>query len=141
MQRVNYDEIAPLFDEPSRDRVVDPYLLAFVESHPELAPSTMPILDVECGKGKRLTANRSRFPDMTMVGVDRFTVMFTIAQQRGPSIAWVNSDESVLPLHAESFHHACNQFSYPHIQAKEQMVDEASRGRRVAGREGTSKQI
>jgi len=134
MQRVNYNEIAPLYDEPSRDHAVDPSLLAFVESHPELAPSTMRILDVGCGTGKQLTANRSRFPDMTMVGVDRFTGMLTIAQQRGPSIAWVNGDGAALPLHAGSVHYVCNQFSYPHIQAKEHMVYDVWRVLQAGGR-------
>ena len=130
MQRVNYNEIAPLYDKPLHDHTIDPYLLTFVESHPELVPSAMGILDVGCGTDKQLTANRSRFPDMTMVGVDRFTGMLHVAQQRGPSIAWVNGDGAVLPLHADSFYYACNQFSYPHIQAKEHMVDQRGHSRR-----------
>ena len=49
MQRVNYNAIAPLYDEPLRDHAVDPHLLAFFDSHPELAPSEARILDIGCG--------------------------------------------------------------------------------------------
>ncbi len=134
MQRVNYTEIALLYHEPLRDHAVDPYLLAFFDSHPELAPAEARILDVGCGTGKQLTANRERFPDMAMVGVDVFVGMLRVAKQRGPCIAWVNGDGAVLPLPSDSFDYACNQFSYPHIQAKEHMVYEVWRVLKPGGR-------
>ena len=130
MQRVNYNQIALLYDEPLRDHAVDPHLLAFFDAHPELAPSEARTLDIGCGTGKQLTANRERFPDMAMVGVDRFAGMLRMAKQRAPQIAWVNGDGAVLPLHPDRFDYACNQFSYPHIQAKEHMVDQRGHSRR-----------
>ena len=127
MQRVNYNEIAHLYDEPLRDHAVDPHLLAFFDGHPELAPSEACILDIGCGTGKQLTANRGRFPDMAMVGVDRFAGMLSIAKQRAPQIAWINGDGAVLPLHSNSVDYACNQFSYHHMPVKEAMVHEVWR--------------
>ncbi len=124
MQRVNYNEIALLYDEPLRDHTVDPHLLAFFDSHPDLAPSEARILDIGCGTGKQLAANRERFPDMAMVGVDRFAAMLRLARQRGPQIAWVNGDGAVLPLHPERFDYACNQFSYHHMPVKQALVHE-----------------
>lgn len=134
MQRVNYNEIAPLYDEPLRDHAVDPHLLAFFDSHPELTPSEARILDIGCGTGKQLAANRARFPDMALVGVDVFAGMLRVAKQRSSDIAWVNGDGALLPLHADSVDYACNQFSYHHIQAKEHMVYEVWRVLKPGGR-------
>src|SRR5438132_544591 len=79
MQRVNYNEIALLYDEPLRDHAVDPHLLTFFDAHPELAPAEARILDIGCGTGKQLTATRGRFPDMAMVGVERFVAVMRAA--------------------------------------------------------------
>jgi ubiquinone/menaquinone biosynthesis C-methylase UbiE len=127
MQRVNYNEIALLYDEPLRDYPVDPHLLAFFDAHPELAPAEARILDIGCGTGKQLTANRGRFPDIALVGVDMSPGMLRIAQQRGPRVAWVNGDGAALPLHAASIHYVCNQFSYHHVPGKEALVHEVWR--------------
>lgn len=40
MHRVNYDQIAHLYDEPVRDHDVDPTLLAFLAERPDLSPAT-----------------------------------------------------------------------------------------------------
>lgn len=57
MQRVNYDKIAHLYDEPLRDYGVDGNLLAFVTERPDIDPSSLAVLDVGCGTGKQQTAN------------------------------------------------------------------------------------
>jgi hypothetical protein len=36
MARVDYDQIAHLYDEPLREHAVDPRLLAFLEERPDL---------------------------------------------------------------------------------------------------------
>lgn len=127
MQRVNYNVIAPLYDEPLRDHAVDPHLLAFFDAHPELAPSEACILDIGCGTGKQLTANRGRFPAIALVGVDISTGMLRIAKQCDPRMAWVNGDGAALPLHSTSVHYVCNQFSYHHMPVKEALVHEVWR--------------
>jgi SAM-dependent methyltransferase len=82
MHRVDYDRVAPLYDEPSRDHVADPNLISFLETrHPTAA---IRVLDVGCGTGKQLAANRRALPDVAMVGVDRFQGMLRIARSPMP---------------------------------------------------------
>jgi hypothetical protein len=78
MPRVNYNEIAFLYDEPLRDHGVDPHLLAFFDTHPEVVSAEARILDIGCGTGKQLTANRERFPDMAMVPSSHCTPILSI---------------------------------------------------------------
>ncbi|NJN54677.1 MAG: noncanonical pyrimidine nucleotidase, YjjG family [Anaerolineae bacterium] len=51
-QRLNYDAIAHLYDEPLRDHVVDEHLIQFGKAHCSAVPGH--ILDMGCGTGKRL---------------------------------------------------------------------------------------
>lgn len=59
-QRVNYDAIADLYDGPIRDHTVDENLARFLAARPSLSP--VRILDMGCGTGKQLAANRPHFP-------------------------------------------------------------------------------
>lgn len=132
--RVNYDQIAHLYDEPWRDHPVDPYLLAFVDEHPSLLSDHMAILDVGCGTGKQQTANKTQFPKAFVVGLDRFGGMLQMARQRGRTIAWVQGNGMSLPFPSQRFHYITNQFSYPHIPDKAQFVAEIYRVLRKRGR-------
>lgn len=126
-QRVNYDKIAHLYDEPSRNHILDAYLLKHVEHHPEIERSDMRILDIGCGIGKQLHVNREQFPGATMIGLDLYSGMLREAQNRNESICWLQGDGAYLPLKDGSIHYAINQFSYPHIQEKERLFHEAYR--------------
>jgi ubiquinone/menaquinone biosynthesis C-methylase UbiE len=134
VQRVNYDLIAPLYDEPGRDHEVDPNLLDFLNQRPHLSPDSLRILDVGCGTGKQLAANRSRFPEMDMLGVDLFAGMLRIAKKRSPRVAWVQGDAACLPLPAACYDYITNQFSYTHIQRKEAFLHEIYRVLKPGGR-------
>ena len=65
--RVNYDTIAHLYDtQPYRAKTVDPELVAFLE---QCGPAeTLSILDVGCGTGNQLVANRAMLPHARLVG-------------------------------------------------------------------------
>ena len=134
MPRLNYDVIAERYDEPGRDHAVDPHLLAFLEARRDTSPSTVRILDVGCGTGKQLAANRGSFREMTLVGVDRFQGMLRIARRRCKDVAWVQGDGACLPLASRTFDYVTNQFSYPHIQHPEAFIGEVFRTLKQGGR-------
>jgi ubiquinone/menaquinone biosynthesis C-methylase UbiE len=134
MQRVNYDLIAPLYDEPGRDHDVDPNLLDFLEQRPQYSLASRWVLDVGCGTGKQLAANQARFPTMKLLGVDLFAGMLRIAQQRAPQVAWAQGDAAKLPLPEDCIDYATNQYSYTHIQRKDDFMHEIYRVLKPGGR-------
>jgi ubiquinone/menaquinone biosynthesis C-methylase UbiE len=127
MQRVNYDKIAHLYDEPGRDHILDPGLAAYLAQHPWLDKPEIRVLDVGCGTGKQLNANWERFPEMKMVGLDLFSGMLREARKRNRAVCFVQGDGAYLPFRNNSIHFAVNQFSYPHIQKKLRMIEEVHR--------------
>jgi SAM-dependent methyltransferase len=132
--RVDYDRIAHLYDEPIRDYEVDRELLAWLPLQPGRDLGTVRILDIGCGTGKQLAANRERFPGMVMVGVDRFERMLRIALGRTPGVFWVQADGVALPLPDRSFDYATSLFSYQHIRRTPQLLGEVYRVLRPGGR-------
>lgn len=65
-RQVNYDAIAHLYDtQPYRDKQPDPALRDLRQSSPPKA-----ILDMCCGTGNQLIANRPHLPGALMVGLD-----------------------------------------------------------------------
>lgn len=118
MPRVDYDKIAHLYDEPCRDHAVDPNLKAYLADHPAIDRESLKVLDVGCGTGKQLTADREVLPDAILVGLDRFRGMLGVARDRCSSVRWINGDGACLPFASRSFHYVTNQFSYQHVQDK-----------------------
>jgi ubiquinone/menaquinone biosynthesis C-methylase UbiE len=94
----------------------------------------MRILDVGCGTGKQQTANYGRFPEMTIVGLDRFGGMLQQARRRGPAVHWLQGDAPALPFADNSFDFASNQFSYHHIHDQPRFLQEVYRVLRTGGR-------
>ena len=67
--RVNYDEIAHLYDtQPDRSRATDPEFLAFVGQRDA---AVLAVLDIGCGTGNQLIADRNAAPDAGYFGLDR----------------------------------------------------------------------
>jgi SAM-dependent methyltransferase len=133
-QRVNYDAIAHLYDEPLRDYDADPNLILFGEEHPHLEPADLLVLDLGCGTGKQLAADRKRFPHTSLVGLDLFKGMLRQAQQRCRTVAWVQGDGAATPFRSDCFHYVTNQFSYHHVRCKEKLIAEIHRLLRAGGR-------
>ncbi len=131
--RADYDAVAPLYDsQPGRARAVDPEFLAFVAQRTAAgAPSA---LDIGCGTGNQLVANRTTAPSARLVGVDRSSGMLRQARPKAPDIAWVRADAALLPFPALSFDFVSCQFAFHHFRAKAGMLREAFRVLRSGGR-------
>ena len=80
ISRVDYDAIAHLYDgQPYRGKTVDPELVTFMTQR--ASSDNLSLLDIACGTGSQLVANRSIVPDARMVGLDRSLGML---RQAGP---------------------------------------------------------
>jgi len=97
---IDYDAIAHLYDsQPYRAKTVDPELMMFMAQR--AGPHPPSILDLACGTGNQLVANRSIAPDARLVGLDRSLGMLRQAQPKVRDIAWVQADGSMLPFRSE----------------------------------------
>ena len=79
MRRVDYDEIARAYDEPSRDHDVDAGLTAFLEERPSITASEVSVLDVGCGTGSSCSPIVSRCRTRTRENLGEF---LTYASER-----------------------------------------------------------
>ena len=133
-QRVNYDQIAHLYDEPGRDHPADPNLRQFLAERPDLQLSTLRVLDMGCGTGKQLAADHAEWPDALLVGMDLFGGMLIRAQQRGPGVIWTQGNSARTPFKTGSLDYITNQFSYQHVLDKPGMIAETYRLLKPGGR-------
>jgi SAM-dependent methyltransferase len=134
VHRVDYDRIAHLYDEPYRDHVVDPNLLDFLGAADDETAAALRVLDVGCGTGRQLAANRQRMRDIVLIGVDRFQAMLGIARARCPEAHWLQGDGAALPLASRTCHYATSQFAYPHVRNTPGLIAELFRVLRPGGR-------
>ena len=130
-QRVNYDLIAHLYDEPGRSYKADSNLVDFLEDH---LISRARILDLGCGTGKQLAANHDEFPELQMVGLDLFHGMLLQASKRCRPINWIQGNGTDLPFRNNIFNYITNQFSYHHVYQKDRLIAEIYRTLKPGGR-------
>lgn len=133
-QRVNYDRIAHIYDEPARDHAPDPGLSEYLLEHPQPRRSDHRILNMGCGTGKRFTANRKIYPNLAMTGMDIFHGMLKQARKRCNIVHWVQGDSSATPFCESAFDYATNQFSYSHVLDKNRLFGEVFRILKRGGR-------
>jgi len=130
-QRVDYDLIANLYDEPDRNYVADPQLIEFL-AQKDIQNSH--ILDMGCGTGKQLVADYQKFPDLQMIGLDLFHGMLFQAYNRCNAIPWIQGDSTNPPFGDNRFDYITNQFSYHHVQNKSRLIAETYRILKPCGR-------
>src|SRR5438270_10385799 len=91
--RVEYDAIAPLYDsQPGREKSPDPALAAFLAERSALGTGLL--LDIACGTGNQLVANRAIASSARMVGFDGSLGMLRQARAKSAEIGWVHGDSS-----------------------------------------------
>ena len=132
-QRVNYDTIAHQYDEPLRDHAPDPNLARFIEER-SARSADLRLLDMGCGTGKQVAANRSAYPDATIIGSDLFAGMLTQAQRRNADVTLVQGSSAAPPFRAHSFDYISNQFSYQHVLDQPRMIADTFRLLKSGGR-------
>jgi len=133
--RVQYDQIAHLYDaQPYRQKAVDPHVLAFLREHPSVAGACLAVLDLGCGTGNQLVANRAALPQALLVGVDLSYGMLTQARRKAQDILWVQADSSHSPFPDASFDVITNQYALHHVRDKHAMLTAVWRLLRAGGR-------
>jgi ubiquinone/menaquinone biosynthesis C-methylase UbiE len=131
--RINYDTVAHLYDgQPFREKTVDPELVTFIAQR--TFPNRPSILDIACGTGSQLVANRSVVPDALLIGLDRSLGMLRQAQPKLGNIAWVQADAAMLPFEPECFDFISCQFAFHHVRDKSGMLAAVLEVLRLGGR-------
>jgi len=92
------------------------------------------LLDIACGTGSQLVANRPIVPDARLVGLDRSFAMLDQARSKASDIAWVQADGAELPFRPETFDFICCQFGFHHLPDKAGMLREVFKALRPGGR-------
>jgi ubiquinone/menaquinone biosynthesis C-methylase UbiE len=131
--RVDYDAIADRYDSDYyRAKSVDPELVAFFAQR--RPPASLSLLDIACGTGNQLVANRTVAPGARMIGLDGSLGMLRQARRKAMDIGWVHANSSALPLASSSFDFVSNQYSFHHFRDKPGMLHEVLRVLRPGGR-------
>ena len=132
-KRVDYAAAAPVYDRPwYRKKTPDPLLRDFLSKRG--VDGRARILDVGCGTGAQLAANRCQWPNLFYVGADTSTEMLRVANARNREILWLNTNGSAMPFPVGSFDYVSNQYALHHIDGKLDFLAEIARVLRVGGR-------
>ncbi len=79
-------------------------------------------MDIGCGTGNQLIANRVALPHAWYAGLDRSFGMLRQARLKAPELAWLRADGAALPFAVRSFDFVCCQFAFHHLEDKAGML-------------------
>jgi SAM-dependent methyltransferase len=134
-QRIDYNRIAERYDdEAARQRPCDPKLVELCNARGITDGGGLAALDIGCGTGIQLLANRAKYPRMKLVGLDLHGGMLDVARRKAGDIDWIQGDAALLPFESESFDYVSAQFCFHHVQEKSAMLREVFRVLRPEGR-------
>ena len=120
--RTNYDLLAAHYDDNSyRQKEADPLLHRFLAER-DLDAAQLVALDMGCGTGNQLVANRQAWPQAHWFGLDLFAGMLRQGIAKTDAVSWVQGDNVLPPFRAASFDYISNQFSFHHVRDKVGMV-------------------
>jgi ubiquinone/menaquinone biosynthesis C-methylase UbiE len=92
------------------------------------------LLDIACGTGNQLIANRMLAPNADLFGIDRSYGMLRQARSKARDIAFVRCDAAAVPFGSETFDYISCQFAFHHFTDKPGVLREALRLLRPGGR-------
>jgi ubiquinone/menaquinone biosynthesis C-methylase UbiE len=131
--RADYDAIADRYDsQPYRGKSADPELTAFLTQR--RLDKRLALLDIACGTGSQLIANRPIAAQARMVGVDGSLGMLQQARRKAADFCWLQADAAALPLGGGSFDLVSCQYAFHHFWNKAGMLRETFRVLGAAGR-------
>lgn len=132
-RRTDYDAIAPLYDsQPFRAKIPDPEFDAFLRDG--RAGEDLTLLDIACGTGNQLVANRTLAPNARFFGIDRSQEMLRQGRSKAPDIAFVRCNAAAVPFVSDTFDYVSCQFAFHHFTEKAAVLGEAFRLLRTGGR-------
>ena len=108
--RIDYDRIAHRYDDEAvRQRGPDRHWLAFCEARGRPDGEGLSALDVGCGTGIQLVANRPATPRARLVGLNLHAAMLERARAKTTDIEWIVGDAAALPFGDERFDYVSAQ--------------------------------
>jgi ubiquinone/menaquinone biosynthesis C-methylase UbiE len=126
--RTDYETIAPSYDEDRKHFEIPPDDVV-------ASGAVRDVLDVGCGTGLWLTAQRSHFPGSLhrWTGLDASAGMLAQARAKDPGLTLVNALAEAMPFASESFDYAYSSFAYHHFADKDAAFDDVARVLRPGG--------
>jgi SAM-dependent methyltransferase len=127
--RTDYEAIAPSYDEDRKHWEIPP------DDVIAGANGALDVLDVGCGTGLWLTAQRTHYPDAPVrwTGLDPSAGMLREAREKAPDLDLVHAFAEAMPFAANAFDYVYSSFVYHHFADKDAAFDEIARVLRPHG--------
>lgn len=131
--RTDYDKLAALYDVDRAHWQIDPDPL--IEELLAENRSSLRVLDVGCGTGIYLSAQRRHFEGLPVVwcGVDASSEMLSVATGKSAGLL-AQARAEALPIATKQIDYVYTSFAFHHFTDKDKALDEIARTLRAGGR-------